>query len=513
MSVKEIAQINSDEAAGNFLARQFERQSGRDFLDERQQDLTLRNSPTPHISLGVSPAPAEAELTVLSTHQERINDAGATVASDPCTPSNDEPHLHDCLDLTATQLHKKYKHEYESWKNHKTRTKERGLDVHPQFEKFSDFLASVGPCNGGTLDRKNPSDPEYAPGKVRWADKRTQSVNRRNVRLIQTPDGPKTVSELAKLQKVGQSAIRMRLKTGWSDLEIWAGKRSVQTPTPPAPPTSTSTSAPPIVEDHKAPSIFLPKPDLKSVWEKATSEAFPGEWHELSAWDKKQLHNLLQSCSGGYLHNHAEQLLAHTIKNWRRFTENAEDGYGAFGSIPTRPTMPFLLKYLSAAVNLYLFNNNLEFTGTRVQPNAPPRSKPSQKPSEPAPAAPAPAKPHVESDEDEDSFVQAYNDQIDAHETAPAQPESPKASAAASREIAAIMCADDHVRASANSPEIDPPEWEEISAKMAAWGEEEAGDAQSARESRHACSVSPLRSQSFLSRFPPRFPLLAQRSD
>lgn len=153
--------------------------------------------------------------------------------------------------------------------------KERGLNVHPQFEDFPNFLAYMGPCMGGTFDRFNPSDPEYAPGKVRWADKRTQSVNRRNVRLIQTPDGPKTVPQIAKLQKVGEFAIRMRLKNAWSDLEIWAGKRSAQTPTPPAPPNSTSTLIPPIVEDDKAPSIFLPNPNLKPVWEKAMSEAFP----------------------------------------------------------------------------------------------------------------------------------------------------------------------------------------------------------------------------------------------
>lgn len=144
-------------------------QIGRDARPGRQEkrhQLQRQSYYTASFFPGREPGAGRGRIDgPLSTHQERINDAGATVASDPCTPSNDEPHLHDCLDLTATQLHKKYKHEYESWKNHKTRTKERGLDVHPQFEKFSDFLASVGPCNGGTLDRKNPSDPEYAPAR------------------------------------------------------------------------------------------------------------------------------------------------------------------------------------------------------------------------------------------------------------------------------------------------------------------------------------------------------------
>lgn len=201
MSLEEISPTNSDDAADNFLTRQFERQNSKDFLNERQQQLTLRKSPNPHIPLSVSAAPAEAELTVPKTKNEIINDAGDIAASNPSNPSNDEPHLHECRDLNATQLRKKYKHEYESWKNHKPRMKERGLDVHPQFEKFCDFLACMGPCKGGTLDRITPSDPEYAPGKVRWADKRTPSANRRNVHLIQTPDGPKTVPQIAQLQK------------------------------------------------------------------------------------------------------------------------------------------------------------------------------------------------------------------------------------------------------------------------------------------------------------------------
>ncbi len=48
MSLEEISHTNSDDAAGNFLIRQFERQNGEDFLDERQQELTLKKSPNPH---------------------------------------------------------------------------------------------------------------------------------------------------------------------------------------------------------------------------------------------------------------------------------------------------------------------------------------------------------------------------------------------------------------------------------------------------------------------------------
>lgn len=125
------------------------------------------------------------------------------------------------------------------------------------------------------------------------------------------------------------------------------------------------------------------------------SEAFPGEFHELTPWVKKKLGDFELRCAANYLLAYAEDLLAHTIKNWRGFTENAKDRDGAFGNIPNRPTMTFLLKYFGAAVNLYLSDNNLEFIGTRIQPKAPLPSRPSRKPSEPAPAPPAPAMPCI----------------------------------------------------------------------------------------------------------------------
>jgi hypothetical protein len=104
MSLGEFSRTSSDDAADNFLVRQFERQDGKDFLNERQQELTPRKSPKPHISLGVSAAPAGSELTVPSTYQEGVNAVGDIAASNSSTPSNDEPHLTDCRDLKATQL-------------------------------------------------------------------------------------------------------------------------------------------------------------------------------------------------------------------------------------------------------------------------------------------------------------------------------------------------------------------------------------------------------------------------
>lgn len=58
-----------------------------------------------------------------------------------------------------------------------SRRMSKGATVHAEFVGFKSFLAHVGaiPAAGATLDRINNDDLEYAPGKVRWADKRTQN--------------------------------------------------------------------------------------------------------------------------------------------------------------------------------------------------------------------------------------------------------------------------------------------------------------------------------------------------
>jgi hypothetical protein len=94
--------------------------------------------------------------------------------------SPEQQHLVDCQKLTKTELRKRYPAEANSHRNLLQRAKNQGRIVHPDFQLFGDFLAHVGPrlCPGATLDRINNADPEYAPGKVRWADKRTQNSNK-----------------------------------------------------------------------------------------------------------------------------------------------------------------------------------------------------------------------------------------------------------------------------------------------------------------------------------------------
>jgi len=129
--------------------------------------------------------------------------------------------------LTKTQLRQKYKGEANS---HRNMLQRAGKNVHKDFRALRSFLRLVGPkpTASSTLDRIDNSDPEYAPGKVRWADKRTQNANKGDtVTFHNSRTGEVyTTSRLAKLQGVSTDAIRKRHARGWSDDEIIAGKQS-----------------------------------------------------------------------------------------------------------------------------------------------------------------------------------------------------------------------------------------------------------------------------------------------
>lgn len=147
--------------------------------------------------------------------------------------SSDEAgnHIADIASLSRMQLRKRYGAEANAHRNMLQRAKSKGAVIHPDFKEFPSFLRLVGPvpAKGATLDRIMNTDPEYAPGKVRWADKHTQNGNKGDTRTFyNSATGTTfTTSILAKLHGVTTSTIRKRYERGWSDEEIIAGKRGV----------------------------------------------------------------------------------------------------------------------------------------------------------------------------------------------------------------------------------------------------------------------------------------------
>jgi hypothetical protein len=112
----------------------------------------------------------------------------------------------------------------------KQRAKEHGKTVSPAISEFRDFLLLIGPMPqpGMTLDRIDNDDPEYAPGKVRWATKRVQNNNKSDTRVyVLSANGMKfTASQLAEHFGLTTDAIRKRGDCGWTDDEIILGRRA-----------------------------------------------------------------------------------------------------------------------------------------------------------------------------------------------------------------------------------------------------------------------------------------------
>jgi hypothetical protein len=126
-------------------------------------------------------------------------------------------------------LRKRYVAEANSHRNMKQRAKEHGKIVSPAISEFRDFLLLIGPMPqpGMTLDRIDNNDPEYAPGKVRWATATVQNNNKGDtcVYILSANSMKFTASQLAEHFGLTTDAIRKRSDRGWSDDEIILGRR------------------------------------------------------------------------------------------------------------------------------------------------------------------------------------------------------------------------------------------------------------------------------------------------
>lgn len=141
---------------------------------------------------------------------------------------NIQQHIIDANNMKISSLKKKYKLEYQSYKNMIAREKEYGAIIHPDFREFPQFLENVGIRKNKeyTLDRIDNNDPEYAPNKIRWADKTTQNNNRSNNIFLVHDDGRSmTIAKWASETNQKADTLYKRRTSGWSDMEIITGER------------------------------------------------------------------------------------------------------------------------------------------------------------------------------------------------------------------------------------------------------------------------------------------------
>jgi DNA-binding Lrp family transcriptional regulator len=141
----------------------------------------------------------------------------------------------DVRHLRRKDLIKRYSAEWNCFRAMKGRASRGVAVVDPRLDRFKNFLEVLGPCprRGWTVDRIDPFDPEYAPGKVRWASKVTQANNRTNTIMLSSADGRvRSLAEWARATRQKPDTLRKRYERGWADEEIISGTRLDCRPAP-----------------------------------------------------------------------------------------------------------------------------------------------------------------------------------------------------------------------------------------------------------------------------------------
>ena len=134
---------------------------------------------------------------------------------------------------SEAELRRRYPREAESFKRILADHRAAKCNLYPDWHTFKGFILGVGPMGPArrTLDRINNDDPEYAPGKVRWATAREQANNRSTTIMLRGTEGgpPRPLTEWAKLTGQKPNTMRVNLRRGWREEEVVAGKRGVPT--------------------------------------------------------------------------------------------------------------------------------------------------------------------------------------------------------------------------------------------------------------------------------------------
>jgi hypothetical protein len=94
----------------------------------------------------------------------------------------------------------------------------RGIKVCERWSSFEAFWEDMGPTwkEGLTLDRID-NHKGYEPDNCRWATAMQQANNRWNNRIINTPNGPMTISQAARLFGIKRITLGQRVDANWPD--------------------------------------------------------------------------------------------------------------------------------------------------------------------------------------------------------------------------------------------------------------------------------------------------------
>lgn len=95
---------------------------------------------------------------------------------------------------------------------------ERDISYDPAWERFENFLndMNAGWQKGLTLDRID-NNAGYSKENCRWANRKTQAINRRNTRFFSFNGEERTLTDWSPIVKVARSTLAVRFYNyGWS---------------------------------------------------------------------------------------------------------------------------------------------------------------------------------------------------------------------------------------------------------------------------------------------------------
>lgn len=233
---------------------------------------------------------------------------------------------------------KTHKGEYKCWDNMKQRCRTKGYVLDPRFEEFADFMHYMGekPAPEYSIDRKDPTNPEYSPENCQWASKKQQTSNRNYTRMLTDNSGTcLPVAEWSRRTGINGATILNRIdRLGWAaheaiHLPLHHRRRNSRAPNLP----NASTE------------------EIVTLYKKTLKEKHQQGFVPILAKDKKMLKDIARHLEVGGLPS--LPALACALDNWSSFTVYAEKEYGKFNP-PRVPTPEYLYRALIAIGNYYL---------------------------------------------------------------------------------------------------------------------------------------------------------------
>jgi hypothetical protein len=142
---------------------------------------------------------------------------------------SDDQVQRDANTLGRNELRRRYPLTFNAYHNMCGRRRAGLAKIAPEFAKFDNFLAIMGPRRRSdlTLDRLNNENLEYGPGLCAWVSKKEQARNRSSTRRLHNEVTGETrpLTEWAEMLNIKPDTIRRRLRDGWSETEALLGYR------------------------------------------------------------------------------------------------------------------------------------------------------------------------------------------------------------------------------------------------------------------------------------------------